>query len=191
LRTSLSSTSGSADTTSPPSSSLTKRQRTTDELLHWRRLQVIKLLSQGHTIDGVADILKLSAKTIQRDHAYIRAHSKQMMREYFADTMPNEMLKVIARLTAVSDEAWELARLAKEEGQHKLRQDALRLAKDAAIDIAGIVIDNPSIIDSARAAEQREEQLKDLEVEEEERYNNNDEIVLSEDRARQDPNRVF
>jgi DNA-binding CsgD family transcriptional regulator len=90
-----------------------RRQRTTDELLHWRRLQVIKLLSQGHTIDRTADILKLSAKTVQRDHAYIRAHSKQMMREYFTDTMPNEMLKVIARLTAVSDEAWELARLAK------------------------------------------------------------------------------
>jgi len=144
----------------------------------------------------VADILKLSAKTVQRDHAYIRAHSKQMMREYFADTMPNEMLKVIARLTAVSDEAWELARLAKQEGQHKLRQDALRLAKDTAMDIAGIVIDNPSIIDAARAAEQREDQLEGfLEAEEgegeKERYNNNDEIVLSEDRADSDPNRVF
>lgn len=119
-----------------------------------------------------------------------------MMREYFADTMPNEMLKVIARLTAVSDEAWELARLAKQEGQHKLRQDALRLAKDTAMDIAGIVIDNPSIIDAARAAEQREDQLEGfLEAEEgegeKERYNNNDEIVLSEDRADSDPNRVF
>jgi hypothetical protein len=189
------------------SSSVTssRRQKTTEDLLHWRRLQVIKLLSQGHTIDGVADILKLSAKTIQRDHAYVRAHSKQMMREYFADTMPNEMLKVIARLTAVSDEAWELARLAKQGGQHKLRQDSLRLAKDTAMDIAGIVIDNPSIIDAARAAEQREDQLKGLEStepeveeeeeEKEEEENNNDEIILSEDKreesADSDPERIF
>lgn len=187
-----------------------RRQRTTDELLHWRRLQVIKLLSQGHTVDEAADILKLSAKTVQRDHAYIRAHSKQMMREYFADTMPNEMLKVIARLTAVSDEAWELARLAKEEKQHKLRQDSLRLAKDTAIDIKDIVIDNPSIIDSARAAGQREGQLKGLEVtdveaeaadeleeveEAIEEEKNNDEIILSEDTREgttdEDTNRVF
>src|SRR5215217_2240682 len=121
-----------------------RRQKTTEDLLHWRRLQVIKLLSQGHTINEAAEILKLSTRTIDRDYAYIRAHSKQMMRQYFTDTMPNEMLKVIARLTAVSDEAWELARLAKQGGQHKLRQDSLRLAKDAAIDIKDIVIDNPS-----------------------------------------------
>jgi hypothetical protein len=191
---------------SDDSNEKSRRQKTTEDLLHWRRLQVIKLLSQGHTINQTADILKLSTRTIDRDYAYIRAHSKQMMHQYFTDTMPNEMLKVIARLTAVSDESWELARLAKEQNLHKLRQEALRLAKDTAIDIKDIVIDNPSIIDAARAAGQKEGQLQSLEsesvVEGEEgvvvgegEVENNDKVILPEDNREgttdSDPNRVF
>jgi hypothetical protein len=177
---------------------ITRRQRTTDELLDWRRFQTIKLLSQGRTIDQVADILQVSPKTAQRDHAYIKAHSKEMLNHYFTETLPHEVLKAVARLTAVSDDAWSMAEEAKknENLKHsKFRQDSLRLAKDAANDIVAIVTNNESLIDSARAVEQREEELEDLEAEEKWRYNNNDKIVLPEDRteetADQDPERVF
>jgi hypothetical protein len=139
-----------------------RQRRTTDDLLHWRRSQVVKLLAQGLTIDQAADKLQVSPKTIQRDHAYIRQNSKQVLQQYFTDTLPNEVLKTIARLTAVSDEAWEMARQAKENNNHKLRTEALRLAKDAANDISDIITNNESLIDSARAVEDREKRLSDL-----------------------------
>ncbi len=150
-----------------PSTIISRRQRTTDDLLHWRRSQVVKLLAQGLTIDQAAEKLQVSPKTVQRDHAYIRQNSKQVLQQYFTDTLPNEVLKAIARLTSVSDEAWEMARQAKENNNHKLRTEALRLAKDAANDISDIVTNNGSLIDSARAVEDKEKRLSDLSEEEE------------------------
>jgi hypothetical protein len=172
----------------------TRRQRTTDELLHWRRFQTIKLLSQGRTIDQVADLLQISPKTVQRDHAYIKAYSRDLLNHYFTQTLPYEVLKAVARLTAVSDDAWSMAEEAKktEDLKHsRFRQDSLRLAKDAANDIVNIVTNNESLIDSARAAENKEEELNSLESEK--WYN--DKIVLSKDRTEEesesDPNAVF
>jgi FixJ family two-component response regulator len=116
LSASLSSDSVSA----AASSSLTKRQRTTNELLHWRRSQVVKLLATANTIDQVAEKLQVSPKTVQRDYAYIRHHANEVLRNYFVDTVPNEILKALARLTGVSDAAWAIAARAREKGNDKL-----------------------------------------------------------------------
>jgi len=178
----------------------TRRQRTTDELLDWRRFQTIKLLSQGRTIDDAAEILQVSPKTVQRDHAYIKAHSKEMLKHYFTETLPHEVLKAVARLTAVSDESWSMAEEAKKDKDlknSKFRQDSLRLAKDSANDIVQLVTNNESLIDNARAVEQtRKEELEGLEAKKEEKwYNNNDKVILSEDRDKEttdsDRERVF
>ena len=114
--------------------------------------------------------MKVSPATVKRDHAYIRQNSQQVLQQYFTDTLPNEVLKSIARLTAVSDDAWEMARQAKENNNHKLRTEALRLAKDAANDINDIVTNNKSLIDSARAVEGKEKELTELERMEEEEH---------------------
>jgi hypothetical protein len=146
LSPSLSSDSASA----AASSSRTKRrQRTTEDLLHWRRSQVAKLLATGHTIDQTAEELQVSPKTVQRDHSYIRHHAYEVLRNYFVDTVPNEMLKALARLTAVSDATWTMAARARENGNDKLEADALRLAKDTARDIKDIVTNNKPLIDAA------------------------------------------
>jgi hypothetical protein len=137
--------SGSAST----SSSLTKRQRTTDDLLHWRHSQVVKLLATGHTIDQTAEKPQVSPKTIQRDYAYIIHHAYEVLRNYFVDTVPNEILKALARLTAVSDEAWTMAPRPREKGNDKLAEaNALRLAKDTPREIKDIVTDNKPLIDA-------------------------------------------
>jgi predicted transcriptional regulator len=170
---------------------MSQRQRTTIDLLHWRRSEVVKLLSQGLTIDKTAEILKISPATVKRDHAYIRQNSQQVLQQYFTDTLPNEVLKAIARLTAVSDEAWEMARKAKEDVEPKLRTEALRLAKDAANDITDIVTNNKSLIDSARAVEDKEKRLTEMEQMEE----GEEHELLSKDGGTEttepDPERVF
>lgn len=128
---------------------MTKRQRTTDDLLHWRRYQVVKFLAQGFTIDQTAEKLQVSPKTVQRDYAYIRHHAYEVIRNYLEDTVPNEMLKALARLNAVSDSAWAMAHRAKEKDNDKLETDALRLAKDTAIEIIDIITNNHSFVDAA------------------------------------------
>jgi Helix-turn-helix domain of resolvase len=183
-----------------------QRQRTTNDLLHWRRSEVVKLLSQGLTIDKTAEILKVSPATVKRDHAYIRKNSKEVLRNYFVDTLPNEVLKNIARLTAVSDSAWAMAARAKENKHDKLEADALRLAKDAAKDITEIVTDNKSLIDAAydvAIVKRDERQLYKLEQEEEEESAEEEEEVGEEEQDElltentgattkaDDPNRVF
>jgi hypothetical protein len=152
---------GPDSTASSSSSSMTKRQRTTDDLLHWRRYQVVKLLATGHTIDQTAEKLQVSPKTVQRDYAYIRHHAHEVLRKYFVDTVPNEILKALARLTAVSDAAWAMAAKAREKDNDKVEADALRLAKDTVKEITDIVTDNKPLIDAAyEAVEQFEEQQR-------------------------------
>lgn len=143
----MSSSSGS--TASSPSSSLTKRQITTDDLLHWCRSHVVKLLAIGHTRDQTAEKLQVSPKTALRDYAYIRHHAHEVLRNYFVDTVPNEILKAIARLTVVSDAAWATAARAREKGNDKLEADALKLAKDTVKEITDIVTNNKPLIDAA------------------------------------------
>jgi len=128
---------------------MTKRQRTTNDLLHWRHSQVVKLLATGYTIDQTAEKLQVSPKAVQRDYAYIRHHGHEVLRNYFVDTVPNEILKALARLTAVSDTAWAMAASAREKGNDKLEADALRLAKDTVKEITDIVTDNKPLIDAA------------------------------------------
>jgi Na+/phosphate symporter len=174
LSTSLSSGSGSA------SSSMTKRQRTTDALLHWRRSQVVKLLATGHTIDQTAEKLQVSPKTVQRDYAYIRHHPHEVIRNYLEDTVPNELLKALARLTAVSDTAWAMVTRARDEGNDKLEADALRLAKDTLKEITDIVTHNQSLIDAAYDAAYKQDDNK------EQQQMNNSKAVQEEDHKRKE-----
>ena len=57
---------------------------------------------------------------VQRDYAYFRHHANEVLRNYFVDTVPNEILKAIIRLTGVSDAAWAIAARAREKGNDKL-----------------------------------------------------------------------
>ena len=80
------------------------------------------------------------------------------------DTMPNEILKTLSRLTAASDAAWAMAVRAREKGNDKSEADALRLAKDTAKEITDIVTNNKPLIDAAYevADQDKEEQQRQM-----------------------------
>ncbi len=128
---------------------MSRKEEMAAELLEWRRAQVIKLYSQGLTIDEIAAILQVSPRTIKRDHAYIKQHSKEVLQTFLVETLPMEISKALARLNAVSDYAWKLVRQAEKDKNDKLYTEALRLAKDVANDITDIVTNNRSLIDAA------------------------------------------
>jgi hypothetical protein len=71
-------------------------------------------------------------KRVQRDYAYVRHHANEVLRNYFVDTVPNEVLKTLVRSTAASDAASAMAARAREKDNDKLEADVLRLAKDIA-----------------------------------------------------------
>ena len=176
--------SGSGSTASSSSSYMTKKQRITNDLLHWRRSQVVKLLATGHTIDQTAEKLQISPKTVQRDYAYIRHHACEVIRNYLEDTVPNEILKALARLTAVSDAAWAMAARAKEKSNNdKLEADALRLAKDTVKEITDIVTDNKPLIDAAYDTAYKQD---DKEQQQQQQMNNS-KAAQEEDHKRKEP----
>lgn len=66
------------------------------------------------------------------------------------ETIPVEAMKFLALLNAVSDAAWAMYAKGREKGNNdKLEVDALRLAKDTAIEIIDIVTNNHSFVDAA------------------------------------------
>jgi hypothetical protein len=51
----------------------------------------------------------VSQRTVERDISYMRHNAKQTMRKYFTQTLPEEVLKSLARLNAVNNAAWDMA----------------------------------------------------------------------------------
>jgi len=170
-----------------PSSPMTKRQRTTNDLLHWRRSHVVKLLATGHTIAQTAEKLQVSPMTVQGDYSYIRHHAHEVIRNYLEDTVPNELLKALARLTAVSDAAWAMVARARDEGNDKLEADALRLAKDTLKEITDIVTHNQSLIDAAYDAAYKQDDNKEQQQQQQQQQQmNNSKAVQEEDHKRKE-----
>jgi hypothetical protein len=72
------------------------------------------------------------------------------MSNYLVETIPVEAMKFLALLNAASDAAWAMYAKGREKGNNdKLEVDALRLAKDTAIEIIDIVTNNHSFVDAA------------------------------------------
>ena len=68
-----------------------------------------------------------------------------------------EVRKVLARLNAVSDQAWRLAEKADKKGDHKAELRALQMAERVAVEIVNLVTTNKTIIDEAYKAQHARE----------------------------------
>jgi hypothetical protein len=113
------------------------------DLIDWRRSQVVQLLSKGKSVDQIADILQVDPRTIYRDQQYIRQNAIEVMSKYLTHTVPYELVKCLSRLNAISDEAWAMVESSKDA---KERGAALALASKTAIDIIDVVTNNKSLV---------------------------------------------
>ena len=75
----------------------------------------------------IARKLQLHESTISRDLEFIREQSKENIRKYIEERLPEEYEKCLVGLTAIQKEAWNAA-----EQTHDVREkvQALSLAKD-------------------------------------------------------------
>jgi DNA-binding transcriptional regulator LsrR (DeoR family) len=69
------------------SSKMQGKQR---QQIQWRRAKAMELCSKGHSQVEIAKILQITESTISRDIDYLRSQSKQKIRRYIDETLPEE-----------------------------------------------------------------------------------------------------
>jgi len=77
--------------------------------IEWRRNKVVELASQGHNQSDISRILQISQPTINRDMSYLRKQSKQNIKKYIDERLPEEYENCMVGLTSILKEAWNTA----------------------------------------------------------------------------------
>ena len=95
--------------------------------VEWRRNKVLELLSMGNPQIDIAKTLQVDLSIISRDVSYLRQQSKQNIRKYIDERLPEEYEKCLVGLTSILKEAWTTSQQA-EDKREKIQ--ALSLAKE-------------------------------------------------------------
>jgi transposase len=95
--------------------------------VEWRRSRVFELSSKGYSQVEIARRLQIHESTISRDLDYLREQSKENIRKYIDERLPEEYEKCLVGLTAIQREAWIAAENSKDVRE---KVQALSLAKD-------------------------------------------------------------
>jgi transposase len=97
-------------------------------LIEWRRGRVLELISKGNTQREIAEMLHVSEATICKDLEYLKEQSKENIRKYVDEKLPNEYEKCLVGLTSILRESWDMAQQHDIERREKIQ--ALSLAKE-------------------------------------------------------------
>jgi Sigma-70, region 4 len=95
--------------------------------IEWRRSKVLELDSQGSSQPEIARILQVSLGTVNKDLSYLRSQSRQKIRKYIDETLPEEYEKCLVGITSILKEAWNTSQNT-ENKREKIQ--ALSLAKE-------------------------------------------------------------
>ena len=95
--------------------------------VEWRRRQVFELSSKGLSQVEIARKLQIHESTISRDIDYLKEQSKENIRKYVEERLPEEYEKCLVGLTAIQREAWSAAENT-QDTREKIQ--ALSLAKE-------------------------------------------------------------
>ena len=116
-----------------------------NDLVQWRRAQVIELMSKGKNQAQIANILNVDASTINRDFKYIEEDAKAILQKCLVDRLPLQLTKILFRLNAISSEAWSIAENAASD---KDRLCALSLAQQVTLNTVKVLTDSRSLIET-------------------------------------------
>src|SRR5919198_3380045 len=80
------------------------------QIIEWRRSKVMELLSKGETNQSeIARILQVDKSVICRDIAYLREQSRNNIKKYVNETLPEEYEKCLVGINAILRKAWNTA----------------------------------------------------------------------------------
>ena len=95
--------------------------------VEWRRAKVLELTSKGNSQTEIAKTLQVTLSIINRDISYLRHQSKQNIKKYIDERLPEEYEKCMVGLTSILREAWNTSANT-EDKREKIQ--ALSLAKE-------------------------------------------------------------
>jgi predicted transcriptional regulator len=113
--------------------------------IDWRRSKVQELSSQGHSQREIAQILKVSNGTVNRDLSILRQQAKTNITRYIDERLPEEYEKCLVGLNAITKEAWNTAQHT-EDKREKIQ--ALSLAKEC-YSMKLDLLTNATVVDDA------------------------------------------
>jgi hypothetical protein len=88
---------------------LSRKVESSQRQVEWRRSKVSELDSQGHSQPDIARILQVSIGTVNRDLSILIQQSKDNIKRYIDERLPEEYEKCLVGLTAITKEAWNTA----------------------------------------------------------------------------------
>src|ERR687885_1831556 len=116
------------------------------QIIEWRRVKVMELLSKGETSQSeIASILQVDKSIVCRDIAYLRQQAKANIKRYIDERLPEEYEKCMVGLTAILREAWNTSQQT-EDNREKIQ--ALSLAKDC-YSMKLNLLTNATVVDDA------------------------------------------
>jgi hypothetical protein len=93
--------------------------------IQWRRDKVQELSSQGNSQREISKILQVGIGTVNRDLSYLRQQSKNNIRRYIDERLPEDYEKCLVGLTAILREAWNTSQQTEDK-----RDDAIRFVAE-------------------------------------------------------------
>lgn len=112
----------------------------------WRRNKVLELSSQGNNQTEISKILQLSIATINRDILYIRRESRENIKRYIDERLPEEYEKCLTGLNAILRESWNMSNQSDIDKREKVQ--ALSLAKEC-YSMKLELLTNATVVDDA------------------------------------------
>jgi hypothetical protein len=77
--------------------------------MEWRRSKVAELDSQSRSQTEIANILHVSAGTVNNDISYLKEQAKYNIRKYIDEKLPYEYERCIIGLNEIIKESWDTA----------------------------------------------------------------------------------
>jgi predicted transcriptional regulator len=133
------------------------QEMSTKTQVEWRRRQVFELSSKGQSQVDIAKTLQISESTISRDLDYLKQKSKENIRKYIDERLPEEYEKCLVGLTAILREAWNTSQQT-EDRREKIQ--ALSLAKEC-YSMKLDLLTNATVVDDAIRFVSESERSKD------------------------------
>jgi predicted transcriptional regulator len=121
------------------------QEMSTKMQVEWRRRQVFELSSKGQSQTEIARTLQISESTISRDLDYLREQSKDNIKRYIDERLPEEYEICLVGLTAILREAWTTAQSTEDKRE---RIQALSLAKEC-YSMKLDLLTNATVVDDA------------------------------------------
>jgi hypothetical protein len=116
-----------------------------DQQVQWKRDKVQELSSKGYSQREISQTLQIGLATVNRDISYLRNQSKDNIKKYIDERLPEEYEKCLIGLTATTKEAWNTAHDT-EDKREKIQ--ALSLAKEC-YPLKLDLLTNATVVDDA------------------------------------------